>query len=420
MNYYGLADCNNFYASCERAFNPKLENRPIAVLSNNDGCIVARSKELKALNIPMAIPYWKCKDILKKHNTAILSSNYRLYGDMSDRVMNLLEAAFSEIEIYSIDECFIRANGFEDNQLLKHGLQTRDHILRSTGIPISIGFGTTKTLSKLANKIAKGKSYDGPGVFILHPQHDIFDCLPVNKVWGISKGLQARLNAVQIYTIRDFMNADTQLIQKRLGVLGLRMQYELNGFPCNDLIQARTKRKHIMVSRTFKSDINNLKSLLEVVSKHAARAGEKLRNHGQIASGLGVFIRTNPFKNNIKQMRLSGAMNLPIASSDTTVLIQAAKQVLGSIYNKNHTYKKLGVSLYDLHPKNPTQTNLFTSTAHIPRRNALMDAMDSLNSRFGKGTLRMASYTEDIHQLYRKERQSNEFTTDWDGLLSAI
>ncbi len=417
MNYYGLADCNNFYASCERAFNPRLKDRPVAILSNNDGCIVARSKELKALDIPMAIPYWKCKEILSRHNTAILSSNYRLYGDMSDRVMDILEQAFAEIEVYSIDEAFIRANGFERKQLMEHGLRTRAWILRSTGIPVSIGFGPTKTLAKLANKMAKANNYSGSGVYVIEPNDKIMDELPVNKVWGISKGLQHRLNQMGIHTIREFTKANEQAIRKRLGVLGQRMLLELNGIPCNDLIEPRTSRKHILVSRTFKSDLKGKDVLMEAVSKHAARAGEKLRNYNQVALGLSVFIRTNPFKDNVRQLKLSGVCSLPVASSDTSLLIRAAKDVLDSIYDHSASYKKLGIGLFDLRPRNPIQTHLFESTSHIPRRNDLMDTMDEINSKFGKGTLRMASYDEDIHKLYRKERQSPEYTTDWNELL---
>ncbi len=412
--YYGLADCNNFYASCERAFNPHLRNRPIAILSNNDGCIVARSNELKSLDIPMGVPYWKHKHLLKKYNTAVLSSNYRLYGDMSNRVMEILEDRFADVEVYSIDEAFIRANGFTDEGLEKYGEEVRSHLLQWTGLPVSLGFGRTKTLSKLANKLAKKTP---SGVCLLTTEHPILDELPITKVWGINKGLGRRLNAIGVYTIRQFMNANQNAVRKRCGVVGLRLLLELNGMPCHDLIAPRETRKHIMVSRTFKSDLTGKKSLIEAVSKHAARAGEKLRDCNQIAGGMSIFLRSNPYKSELRQVRLSAAGALPIATSDTSVLIQVAQQMLHSIFDKSVAYKKLGVLLHDLRPRNPIQTNLFEPTSHIPRRNDLMDAMDALNAKWGKGTLRMASYAQDIHHLYRKEKQSPEYTTSWDDIL---
>lgn len=414
--YYGLADCNNFYASCERAFDPKLMNRPIAILSNNDGCIIARSNELKSIDLPMGVPFWKCKTILSKHNAAILSSNYRLYGDMSGRVMDILEESFSEIEVYSIDEAFIRASGFTNSMLEKYGKEVREYLLKGIGLPVSIGFGKTKTLSKLANKLAKKMK---SGVCIIEPDNSIMDELKVSKVWGINKGLERRLNNIGVYTIRQFMNADQNAVRKRCGVVGLRLLLELNGMPCHDLIAPRSQRKHIMVSRTFKKDLMGIDSLLEAVSKHTARAGEKLRDCNQVAGGLSVFIRSNPYKMDVRQVKRTAACGLPVASSDTTILIKVAKQVLRSIFDPSVGYKKLGVLLHDLRPNQPIQTHLFESTDHIPRRNDLMTAMDELNSKWGKGMLRFASYGKDIHHLYRKERQSPEYTTNWNDILEA-
>jgi len=321
--YFAIADCNNFYASCERAFNPKLRNQPIVVLSNNDGCVVARSNEAKALNIEMGVPYWEVRPILEKNKVQVFSSNYQLYGDLSARVMNLLQANCADVEIYSIDEVFMKLRPFQGTpqKLLADNIQLRALILQGTGIPVSIGIAPTKTLAKLANHIAKKRTKSG--VFILASDNPILAEIPISKVWGIAKGYEKRLAKIKVQTVADLIGVNEGWMRQEFGVVGVRLLKELQGFPCYDLEPPVTQRKNMMVSRSFRKDIYHLEQLVEAIANYATRLGEKLRKYQQSTSQLTVFLSANRFKNTRKDGKHYFALTveLPLATSCTNELI---------------------------------------------------------------------------------------------------
>jgi DNA polymerase V len=423
MILYALLDCNNFYASCERVFNPKLNRKPIIVLSNNDGCVIARSQEAKDLNIAMGAPYWEVKNLIQKHNIHVFSSNYQLYGDMSERIMNIIKDVCGDVEIYSIDEAFLRFDTrFMDTsriELLCKELRIK--ILQCTSVPVSIGIATTKTLAKLANHIAK-KGKNTEGVFLLDNdiEGDKILCqINVEKVWGIGRAYKEQLDYYGIKTVLDLKNANQAWIHKKFGVVLLRTIKELNNFPCLDMENPVESRKNIMVSRSFNRDVYKLSDLEEAVSVYATRLGEKLRHYQQTTQHITVFIWTNPFNRLTfdKRTYFAASMELPYATSNTNDLIRYVVQLLKDLYRENYNYKKAGILAGELKPYSIVQTNLFYPFDTDKKHRDLMKVMDMMNKKYGKQTLYVASCGQNHTWSRREQFRSPCYTTKWSELL---
>jgi DNA polymerase V len=412
-----LVDCNNFYVSCERVFQPELRGRPVVVLSNNDGCVIARSNEAKALGITMGAPWHLHKDRFAAAAVIVRSSNYALYGDMSSRVMSVLSRFTPDLEIYSIDEAFLGLQGFGD-RLESHARALRAAVFQWTGIPVSVGIAPTKTLAKVANRIAKkGEKHGGAVLLLDEAARDVaLGRLELTDLWGIAGPLAARLKAIGINTPLDLKRGDPWLIRERLGVVTMRLALELRGVSCLGLEREIPDRKSIMASRSFGRLVTTLAELREAVASYTARAAEKLRRQHLATAHLMVFIETNRFKPDDAQHCASRAVHLPVATSDTGKLIGAALAGLGSIGRDGYRYKKAGVVLLDLHRVSVVQEGLFDK-ADNPRRVELMRTVDRLNMRFGRDTVTFAA--AGIRRPWKMSREflSSCYTTAWDELL---
>ena len=413
---FALVDCNNFYASCERLFQPELLGKPVVVLSNNDGCVIARSNEAKALGIEMGVPWHLARESFKRLGVIVRSSNYTLYGDLSARVMQVLARFTPELEIYSIDEAFLGLRGFPD--LDGHARAVRAAVIQLTGIPVSVGVAPTKTLAKLANKAAKKDPASG-GVRLLMTmpeQEAALGRVQLGDLWGIAGRLTQRLQALGIRTPLDLRNADPSFIRERFGVVTERMVHELRGVSCLRLEEVTPDRKSIIASRSFGQAVTDLGQMREAVVAYVARAAEKLRRQHLATAHLVVFLETNPFRSQDPQRNASRAVQLPVATSDTGRLAGAAVRGLETIWRDGYRYKKAGVMLLDLGPAVDVAGGLFDrpdSAASVAR----MRAMDALNQRFGRGTVAMVGAGIRRPWTLRRERLSKRYTTCWDELL---
>ena len=416
-----LVDCNNFYVSCERLFNPKLEGVPVVVLSNNDGCAVARSGEAKELGIKMAEPWFKIKEIAERNGVIALSSNYTLYGDISARVMTTLSYFSPDQEIYSIDECFLSLDGFKRDTLFDYGQTIRKTVKQNMGIPVCVGIAETKTLAKLANHCAKKKFAGKDGVCDFgrySPQQisKLFDTISVNEVWGIGSQITKKLATIGINSIEGLRTADVDMIRKQFSIVVARTVNELNGIPCIELDEAGTPRQQIMVSRSFGATVTNLEDLSESVATFATTAAEKLRHDGSIAASVCVYVRTNPFKENDPQYQKSQIVPLFQPTDDTLKLVKAALSGLKSIYKTGYQYKKTGVLLMGLQPKGSLQPTLFDDPDEDKRVDRLMKVMDAINSRMGRDSVAVAASGIKQRWAMKREKKTPNYTTDWDEL----
>jgi len=409
---FALVDCNNFYASCERVFNPALNNKPVVILSNNDGCIIARSNEAKAVGIPMGAPYFKYKQLMLDNDVKVFSSNYQLYGDMSHRVMKSLDMLCPDIEIYSIDEAFLRLDGFDKLGIVEYASSIRDSVFQWTGIPTSIGIAPTKTLSKIANRYAK-KS--GLNVFDLRDpglQDAILDQTPVEDIWGISNKLGMRLRALGIGSAKQLRDANIKMIRKNFSVVQERMVLELRGFSCLDMEDVQPK-KSIMSSRSFGKHVSSLEELDQAISSYAARACIKLRNQHSRASGIYVFAHTNYFKKDLPQYSNSITSHFTLPTSDTGLIIIEARKCMAKLYRKGFQYKKVGIMLCDLVPSARNQQNLLDQSDHV-KSDKLMNAMDEINSKMGINKAFHASQGVSKTWQIKSDLCSPRYTTVWD------
>jgi len=415
-NSIALIDCNNFYASCERIFNPKLMGRPIVVLSNNDGCIITRSTEAKKLGIKMGEPYFKAKKIIDKNNVKVFSSNYSLYGDISQRVMETLARFSSDIEIYSIDEAFLGLNGFENYELSTYCSYIRRIIKQWVGIPVSIGVSSTKTLSKIANNLAKkNKEYDG--VCILKSWFDISEALKltsIEDIWGIGRRLSVFLQKHNINTAYDFIQLDKGWVRKNMGVVGEKTFLELCGVSCIELDLIPSDKKSCCVSRSFSKPIEKINDLEESVSSYGTRVTEKIREEGLIAETMSVFVMTNYFNRKEKQYSNSIKLQLPYPTNNSIKIVKRALEGVRKIYRKGYRYKKAGVILYGL-----TRANQTRGLLDYDRENSdsIMNTMDRINERYGNSAIRLAS--EGIKKSWRMRRENVSpcYTTRFDDLV---
>ena len=421
--FFALADCNNFFASCERVFNPKLNGRPVVVLSNNDGCIVARSGEAKALGITMGKPLFQCSDIINKYHVHVFSSNYTLYGNMSERVMNTLAQFTPEMEIYSIDEAFLNLSGCK--HLIKHGGLTeyanhiRTTVMRWTGIPISIGIARTKTLAKIANRLAK-KSTRAKGVLNLIDSPYLTQALErvaVADVWGLGWRSAKKLGKKGITNARQLRDIDDQYIRKQMGVVGLRLVYELRGISCLPLETCPPPRQGIISSRSFGRKVESIEELKEAVASYVTKAAVKLRQQNLAAQVLTVFLTTNPYSKNDKQYNNSVLFHLPTAINNTAELIHYAVRGVERIFKKGFRYKKAGVMLDELIPADQIQATLFDQS-NTKRDKKLMETIDLVNDIMGSGTLKYAAQGSTQPWYGKCKNRSPRYTTNWKELLT--
>lgn len=418
MALIALADCNNFYASCERVFAPWLEGKPVLVLSNNDGCVVARSREAKALGIKMGVPVFEVRSLIQKHRVQVFSSNYTLYGDMSRRVMDVLSGFTPELEVYSIDEAFLRLTGTALEDSVAWAWKARAEIRRCTGIPVSVGIAPTKALAKVANDLAKG----GDGVRAIPDaasQEEALASFPVLDVWGIGPNHGRRLLDRGVKTARDLRDMDLEDVRRMMGVVGVRLVQELRGISCLDLEMAPQPKKNICVSRSFSHRVEALGEMREAVATYAARAAVKLRRQGSEAGTLTVFVETNRFSQTEPQHHEAALVRLPSHSSATTDLIHLAQAAATRLFRKGHRYVKAGILLGDLVPAGSHQGSLFEEAPDRVSRNRLMKTLDRLNARMGAGTVRFAA--EGIRKPWaaRFERRSPRYTTRWEEIPRA-
>jgi DNA polymerase V len=413
-----LVDCNNFYVSCERVFQPELRGKPVVVLSNNDGCVIARSNEAKALGIAMGVPWHLHREHFAAASIIVRSSNYTLYGDMSSRVMSVLSRFTPDLEIYSIDEAFLCMGGF-GARLESHARALRAAVFQWTGIPVSVGIAPTKTLAKVANHAAKTNQKHGGAVLLLDEaiQDAELASIELTDLWGVADRLAARLRAIGINTPLELKRGDPRLLRERLGVVTARLALELRGVCCLDLERDIPDRKSIMASRSFGRPVTALAELREAVASFTSRAAEKLRRQHLATASLMVFIETNRFKPGDAQHYAVRPMRLPVATSDSAKLIGAALAGLAAIWRDGYRYKKAGVVLLDLHPSAAVQEGLFEKRDDA-RRVTLMRTVDRLNIRFGRDTVCFAAggHRQRPWKL-RREFLSPCYTTAWDGLL---
>lgn len=415
-----LIDCNNFYASCERVFQPLLRNRPIVVLSNNDGCVVARSNESKALGVPMGVPLYQIRDLIRQFNIVVLSSNYALYGDLSRRVMTILGRYSPQQEVYSIDESFLDFTGFTD--ISAYSQQIRQDIRQRTGIPVSVGIGPSKTLAKLSNHIAKKvQPWAGSGVCNLAEISApalaaLLQSLPVGEVWGVGRKLARQLQTDGIATVQDLKSAPASQMRQRYSVLMEQIIRELNGEACLELDDIPVPRQQIMASRSFGRKTGLLSEVQAAIALHVSSAAVKLRQQQSLARQLMVFIRTNPFSEDLP-MRRSLLVQLPCATNDTLILQAAAMAALQQIFIPGYPYQKSGIMLDGIEPEAGHQPDLF-AVAASPQRARLMAAMDSINGRFGRHTLRSAAELMSHASQMNQHHRSPRYTTCWAELLS--
>ena len=419
---FALVDCNNFYASCERTFRPELRLRPVVVLSNNDGCIIARSEEAKALGIQMGTPEFKCRDVLKQHDVAVFSSNYALYGDMSSRVMRLLGKLAPEIEVYSIDEAFLDMTSFTRFDLTDYAQHIRKTVRLHTGIPVCVGISPTKTLAKIANRIAK-KNPEYQGVCVLSTAEEIQAALnrtKVEDIWGIGRQWSKLLQAKRIVTAADMAAASAPWIQKHLHIIGARIQAELQGKSCLAMELVRPAKQSICTSRSFGRSVSTLVELQQAVATFAGKCAVKLRKENSLASMLTVFIATSPFDDSGNRYWGTRTAALPHPTNDSRAILNAADKILDGIFRDGKAYKKAGVIVSGLVPKGSCSTTLSLFPEEDPVQNErdtrLMQAMDAINKRYGRGTVHLAAENSDAWKP-NQERLSSGYTTRWSDII---
>ena len=419
MTVFALADCNNFYVSCERVFNPELMGKPVIVLSNNDGCAVARSNEAKALGIKMGAPCFKLRHIIDRKKIHVFSSNYALYGDMSNRVMQTLAGFAPAIEIYSIDEAFLDFTNLGFTDLTSHAHKIRNKVKKDTGIPVSIGIATSKTLAKVANRIAK-TSLKADGVLDLtlkEYQDKALEITLIEDVWGIGRKYAAYLKLRNIKTALDFKYADTRMIKQKMGINGVRLQKELHGESCYPLDEMPGIRKSISVSHSFKTPVISFDDLSQAISLYISRGAEKLRKQNSFAETMTVYVMTNRFKSESFYYN-SKTQVMPTAINTTPELIKQGKIILKQIFKKNKQYKKAGVIFSQLLNNGHVQQDLFDTTDKT-RTNNLMKAIDKINSKMGRHSANFAAAGLSKKQPWKTSfnYRSPAYTTDWNQLL---
>ena len=414
---YGLCDCNNFFVSCERVFNPSLNGRPVVVLSNNDGCVVSRSNEAKAIGIKMGQPLYQIHDLVKRHDVAVHSSNYRLYGDMSQRVMETLKSYIPHIEIYSIDEAFLDLEGHPIEKLQDFARELSRIIRRNTGIPVSIGISHTKTLAKIASKLCK--SYPKlQGACLMHREEDIKKVLsryPVEDIWGIGRRHSKHLHTLGVTTAAQLCSKSEIWIRNTLSITGVRTWRELHGTPSIEYTDKIADRQTITVSRSFAKELYDFEELHETISTFATLVSEKLRRQRSVAGELQVFILTNRHREDQPQHREGKLFRFPTPTNSTLEIVKAATELLKELYRRGYGYKKSGVTLSNITPDNAVQSSIF-DTVNRPKHKLLMQTIDNINATLGRESIRIVSQGSITHHTNHKHL-SPQYTTDWDDII---
>ena len=412
-----LVDCNSFYVSCERLFNPKIQKKAVVVLSNNDGCVISRSKEAKEIGIKMGEPYFKVKELVKRNKVEVYSSNYALYGDISRRVMKVLKTFSPKVEIYSIDEAFIDLSFMDEKGVEDYGSEIRSRVLKWTGIPTSVGIACTKTLSKIANHIAKKEK---AGVIYLNENIDEkLKKFPIEDVWGVGKQLSKFYHKNNISNAYDLKNVSNTWVKKGTNVLGAKTAMELRGIPCIDLQIDQEKRKNCCVSRSFGRKVKDINELEESIITHCLNAAEKIRADDQIAKTITVFIRTSPFDKNKKYYSNSKTIDLAIPSSNSIELIKNAIKALTDIYKYGYSYQKAGIILSGLKDANQNDQNLLTPLLENKSKK-LMKAIDYTNTKYGRYAISIAQAGLSKGWKMRREHSSKIDTASFDSLPKII
>ena len=415
---FALIDCNNFYASCERVFRPDLIGKPIVVLSNNDGCVIARSNEAKALGIPMGAPAFENEEIFKKHNVSVHSANFTLYGDMSKRVMSILSEYSPNIEIYSIDEAFLDLKGFGEYNLQTYGQEIQRRVVKWTGIPVSVGIAPTKALAKAANRIAKKYPSKTKNVYLIDSEEKRIKALKwvkIEDVWGIGRQHTKRLNAINVNTAFDFTQLHDSWVKKNLSIAGLRLKLDLQGIPTLDLEEFQAK-KNIATTRSFEKNYTELEQLKERISTFAVSCAEKLRKQKSCCNAMMVFIHTNGFRKELPQYSRNIVIKLPFPTNSGIELAKFAVESLERIFKSGFSYKKAGVMVMDFSQENKIQLKIFENSnpKHIP----LMQSLDKINNMFGQQKVKLAS--QDLKRVWkmRQEKLSPHYTTNLNEIIT--
>lgn len=409
-----LVDCNNFYVSCERVFRPDLARVPLVVLSNNDGCVVSRSNEAKALGIKMGQPWFECKELAEEHGILAFSSNYALYADLSNRVMSILSDFAPRHEVYSIDECFVDLTGMPKLREVSYAM--RERVGMWTGIPVCVGIGPTKTLAKLANHVAK-KHPRSKGVFNYNALSEaqkalLLQRIPVEEVWGVGRKLTKRLECHRIRTVQDLKQAHVPTLRAEFGVVMEKIQRELQEVSCIELQEIQPDRQQIIASRSFGKTVTELPILHDALSTFVANACAKLRGQGSHAAVIQVFLQTNRFRKDLPQYMPSLAVPLPYPTNDSLEVNLWASFLCERMFKPEYQYKKAGIMLSEISPVTHRQGDLLEGD--VSSNGKLMLALDTLNQRFGRGTVKVSTQGAYQDWQMRQERKSPNYTSDWD------
>ncbi|NVN95229.1 MAG: Y-family DNA polymerase [Bacteroidetes bacterium] len=415
---FALVDCNNFYASCERAFRPDLNGKPVVVLSNNDGCVIARSNEAKAVGVPMGAPAFEYEELFKKNKVHVFSANFALYGDMSQRVMSILSEYTPDLEIYSIDEAFLKLKGFEKYNLQTYSEEMQQRVTKWTGIPISIGIAPTKALSKVANRIAKKYSVQTKSTYIIDNEEKRIKALKWLKtedIWGIGRQHAKRLKALNINTAYDFTQMTDSWVQKHLSIVGLRLKHDLQGIPTLDF-EIVQPQKNIATTRSFEKLYTEFDDLKERVITFAVSCSEKLRRQKSACNAMMVFIHTNEYREDLPQYSCNIVIKLPFPTNSSIELAKFATDALSKIFKQGYSYKKAGVIVMDFTSEDNIQLNIFenSNSRHIP----LMKSVDRINALFGQQKVKLAS--QDIKKMWkmRQLKLSPRYTTNLNEIIT--
>lgn len=418
---FALVDVNSFYASCETAFRPDLKGRPVVVLSNNDACVIARNAEAKRAGVKMGDPYFRQKDLFRRYGVVCFSSNYELYADMSSRVMSTLEAMSPRCEIYSIDEAFCDLTGVRNCRVLQEfGQELKDAVYQNTGLAVGVGIAQTKTLAKLANHAAKKWQRQTGGVVDLSNldrQRKLMAALPVEEVWGVGRRISKKLEAMGIKTVLDLADTDIRFIRKHFNVVLERTVRELRGEPCLELEEFAPVKQEIVCSRSFGERVTDYDAMRQAICSYASRAAEKLRGEHQYCRFISTFVKTSPFALNEPYYGNSASVKLLTPTQDSRDIIAAATRSLDAIWKDGHRYQKAGVMLGDFFSQGIAQLNLFDDNA--PRRGSekLMEVLDHLNAKEGKGALYFAGQGIQQQWAMKREMLSPRYTTRYEDLL---
>jgi DNA polymerase V len=415
---FALIDCNNFYASCERVFQPNLNGKPVVILSNNDGCVIARSNEAKSLGIPMGAPAFKYKNVFEQNKVEVFSSNFTLYGDMSNRVMSIISRLVPDVEIYSIDEAFVTFKGFSNHEAKRRCKDIIDTVWKWTGIPVSIGLAPTKSLAKVANRIAKKNPKKNKGFYSIDSEQEILealDSIAVGDIWGIGSQNEKKLSKINIKSGKDFISIPDQWVKKNMSIVGLKLKKELEGIPTLEIEETKIEKKSIATTRSFESDISSIEDLIERITTYSVVASKKLRSQKSECNMICVFIRSNPFKNNNQRYHFSLTGSLPNSTNSSIEISKFAIKLLKKIYSNNTAYKKAGIILMGLSPESSHQYSLFDETTE--RQKKLMKSIDSIDSKYGAFKVRLASQDQKRIWKMRRQRLSRNYTTEIDEVL---